>query len=230
MSMPSGTTEMRVAGMPRYVRMNSCVLADGDKPIHGIDVGANERQRLLAIGRCEAVEKQFLALERDEDRLPERAFQGAGHRDHERVGKIHDVRWRLVARPFDQLVELLAQRAMLPFQHRHGEIAEQARITGHGTPGKRVDDTWGIPQTVEKPGRLPEQRGILLKIDADTAEEHAAAADVRLVRPRRRIDRHQCHVVMPRHQLARQRVVAETAHQCIPAAPAVMDKMRIVYW
>src|SRR5687768_14099934 len=52
---------------------------------------------------------------------------------------------------------------------------------------------------------------MLLQVDADAAEQHAIATDVRLVGRCRRVDRHERHVVAARDQLTRERVVAGTA-------------------
>ena len=55
------------------------------------------------------------------------------------------------------------------------------------------------------------KRHVLLQVHADPAKQHAIATDVRLVRPRRRVYRHQSDVVATRQQLARQCVIAGAA-------------------
>src|SRR5215216_2687825 len=67
-----------------------------------------------------------------------------------------------------------------------------------------------VPQPVEQARRVAEEGRVLFEVDADAAEEDAPAADVRLVRQRRRVERHEHNVVPARQQLRRQRVVAQT--------------------
>src|SRR4026207_1763566 len=52
---------------------------------------------------------------------------------------------------------------------------------------------------------------MLLEIDADTAEQHVAPADIGVVGEGWRVDGDQRRVVPASHQLDRQRVVAQTA-------------------
>ena len=60
---------------------------------------------------------------------------------------------------------------------------------------------------------------VLVQVDADAAEEHAARADVALVGPRRRIERQERHGVAAGDELRRKRVVAEAASAIHPGGP-----------
>ena len=85
-----------------------------------------------------------------------------------------------------------------------------------GRPGSRAAtrsrmNARRVPQPVEQRGVCRNSGDVLLQVDADAAEEHAAAADVRLVGQRRRVDGQQRDVVAARHQLGGQRVVAQAA-------------------
>jgi hypothetical protein len=56
---------------------------------------------------------------------------------------------------------------------------------------------------------MAEDRQLVFEVHTDAAEKHAAPADVRLVGPRWRVQRHQDDVVTAAHELRRQRVVAQ---------------------
>ncbi len=84
------------------------------------------------------------------------------------------------------------------------------RIGGNGPARDRLDDTRGIPQAIENRRSMPEQRHVLLEINADATEENAFPADAGLVIAHRRVHRNQGDVVTLRHQLRGQRIIAQT--------------------
>ena len=84
--------------------------------------------------------------------------------------------------PLEQLVELLAQHAAVALEHRDRQVAEQLRIGRDATGSANALITARrVPQPIEEARRPAEEREVLLQVDADAAEQHAVAADVRLV-------------------------------------------------
>ena len=69
-----------------------------------------------------------------------------------------------------------------PFEHRHRQVAEHLRIGRDRSAREAPITARRVPQPIEETRRLPEERHVLLQVDADAAEQHAVPADVGLVR------------------------------------------------
>ena len=203
-----GDAALRNAQQLRHHR--DIPLADGHETVDVLHLPPNELDRPRSIGLDEAREKQVFALERAAHGPLQRLAQRPRQADEERVRKVHDVGHRLAGDPLEKLRELLPEHAAVPFEHRDHEIAEQLRIGGQRSAGERVDDGRRIPQSIQEPRRLPEQRQVLLQVDADSTEEHPIAAHVGLVGCRRRVKRNQGHVVTALKQFDGQPVIAGT--------------------
>ena len=133
------------------------VIADGDEVIDVADLFADQVQRLIAIGRSQTVEEQLLALQRAAHRPIQCFAKRRRQRDKQGVGKVDDVRQRLVADPVEQLVEFFAEHAVGRREHRDRQIAQQFGIVGDRTAGDSVDDQGESQKRSRK-------RGVLRKI------------------------------------------------------------------
>ncbi len=129
--------------------------------------------------------------------------------DQQRERQIHDVEPRLRFEPAQHLEDLFALEAGQASQHRHRHLAEHRRIDFDLPFRRHPEHGVRIPQPIEKRRRVPEQRDVLLEVDADTAEQHARRADIFLIRRRRRVDRREQDVVAAGEQRRGQRVVAQ---------------------
>jgi hypothetical protein len=190
------------------------VFADRDEAIHVSDLRANQIEGALPIRLDETLEKEILPLQRAAHRSLQRLPQRLRQADEQRVGEIDDVRQRLLVQPLQQLVELLPENALTPFEHRNHQVAEELRIGRERAARERPDDTRGIPPSVHEARRIPEQREVLLKVNADAAKQHTIPADVGFVGGRRRVERQERHLVATGQELDGQCVIAR-------AAPAV---------
>ena len=112
--------------------------------------------------------------------------------------------------PIDQLLNLLSLVAGLAAKHRHGHVAQLGRLDAHAALRHLLQQARMIQQPIHPPRRAAKHRELLLQIDVDAAEEHAANADVRLVGPERRVGRHQQHVFAQIQERGGQRVVVQT--------------------
>ena len=212
MLMPSGTTEMRARGMPRYCDMNAAQYSPTATNRSTLSTwSADQRERLLAVRRHEAVQEEFLALHGATDRPVECPLQRRRERDEQCVRQVDDVGERLRANPVHQLVELPAQSALLALQHGDRQASEHPGIGRDGAARKGLDHTRRVPEAIEQPRHAAKDRRVLLQVDADPTKEHAWATDIGFVGPGRRVHRQQRHIVAERHQLPGQRVVAGAA-------------------
>src|SRR5205085_3059155 len=134
---------------------------------------------------------------------PERGFEWSSQADEQRIWKNHDIRQRLRAHPFEQLVKFFALASVLTAQHRDSQLTQMPRADGNGAACSGLQGRVGVPETVHPRRREPQRRKMLLEINTDAAEKYFFAADVRLVRQRRRIERDENHVVSLGHQLRR---------------------------
>ena len=105
-------------------------------------------------------------------------------------------------------------KPLVAAQHRDGHFAETLRVDFDLALRGQFDHPLRVPQAVDEPRRVSEERRMLLEKDADAAKHDVMLADVRLVGSCRRVDRRQHDVVPARHERGRKRVVAQ-------AAPAV---------
>jgi hypothetical protein len=190
------------------------VVADREEGVHGSDLPADERERLRAVRLDQVLQEQVLPLQRAADGPAQAAAERAGQADEQRVGQHHDVVGRLRLQEVQELQDLLALEAVLALQHRDRQLAQHLRVDRDGAAGQGANDRGRVPDPVEHPRGLPEERHVLLQVHADAAEEHAVVADVGLVGDGGRVDRQQRYVVPAGDHLRGQRVVAE-------AAPAV---------
>jgi hypothetical protein len=99
--------------------------------IHVGDLRANQVDGARAIRLDQPVQEEIFALERAADRTLQRPSQRGGQPDEERVRQVDDVGDGLVGDPLEQLVELPAQDALVPLEHRNGHVAQQARVGRH---------------------------------------------------------------------------------------------------
>src|SRR3989338_5494307 len=65
------------------------------------------------------------------------------------------------------LLDLLAQHAVLALEHRDRQIPQRARVGGDGAPGDGADHPRRVPEPIEQSRSLPEERHVLLEVDAD---------------------------------------------------------------
>src|SRR5262249_15636689 len=107
--------------------------------------------------------------------------------------------------------ELFALIAVLAPQHGHGHLAEHRRRRCNRAFRGGPQREHRIPGPVQEPWKLAEQRPLLLEINTDATEEKLIGADVRLVRPGRRVQRKQDDIMTLGDELARQGIVAQTA-------------------
>ena len=190
------------------------VRARGDEAVHGSGVPRDERLRPRAPGLAERLEEEVLALERADDRTAEGPLQRRRHADEQGVRQDGEVERRLVPEEADDLPELLGLETLLSLERRDGEGPEVAGVHGHAAARRGPDHRGPVPQPVEDGGGPPEERHVLLEVDADPAEGDVAVAHVGLVGERGRVDGQEQHVVPAREKLAGEGVVAQ-------AAPAV---------
>src|SRR5437660_467019 len=108
------------------------VIANGDERVHRLDLCANEVQRLCAPRVAKPFEKQFLALQRAAYGTPERGFEWSSQADEQRIWKNHDIRQRLRAHPFEQLVKFFALASVLTAQHRDSQLTQMPRADANG--------------------------------------------------------------------------------------------------
>ena len=180
---PEGHRAQPRAGQVQVARhVLGVEIADRDEARDGVPVRPDQAQRLRAVFRGKALQEEVLALQRAAHRPPQGADERRGEAEQQRVGQHDEVERRLPADPLHELHDLLALEAVLAPQHRHRHRAQEARIdAGHGSSGHRAQDRRSVPHPVEDGRGVPEQRHVLLQVDADPAEEHAVVAHVGLV-------------------------------------------------
>jgi hypothetical protein len=187
------------------------ITADRKERIHVHAGRPNQIEGLLAVRLAERVQEQVLSLERAADWRAERAAQRGCQADQQRVGQVDDIERALGGQPVEHLADFLALEALVSAQHRHGQLAEALRIDFDLTLRGHADQPVRVPQPIEQARRMPENRRVLLQVDADAVEEHVARADVPLVGPGRRVDRREDYVVAAREELRGKRIVAQAA-------------------
>jgi hypothetical protein len=90
---------------------------------------------------------------------------GCAQADEQRVGEVDDIRQRLVAEPVQQLVELLPEDALTPFEHRDHQVAEELPDRSKSERLANARMTRGESHHLsEEAGCVPEQREVLLKV------------------------------------------------------------------
>ena len=182
--------------------------------------------RRSALGQ--RLEEDVVALKRDEDRHAERSLQCRNHAREQGVGQHDDVGLDLGREPADELRDLLPLLAVLPSEHGDGQVAELAVLASDGEPRHPAQQPAEVEQPVEEPRRVAEQPELLLQVDVDAAEEDAALADVVLVGADRRVGGDEQRVVARACTRAATSVLSRMqVPQYMPAAPAVMDAIRM---
>ena len=142
------------------------IVADGKKSIDLVHLLPDQVDCLLAIRLDETVQEQIFPLQRAGDRPLQRLPQWPGQADEQRVRQIHDVRHRFIREPLEQLVEFLSKHAAIAFEHRYRQVAQELRIGGERTAGKRADDRRRVEKAIDgmsdEPRHPAEQRNALL--------------------------------------------------------------------
>ncbi len=157
------------------------ILADRSEAVHVLDVGADQIERLCAVGFRELAEEQVFALEGAADGAADGFADGLGEADQQRIRQRHDVGRRLAAQPGRQFMDLFALAPVFAAQHGDGHFAQQVGIHRNRAARGELQGPLGIPEAVEQPRRVAEKAGVLFEIDADASEEDLVRGHVGLV-------------------------------------------------
>ena len=114
------------------------------------DVGANQLQGSFLIARWEALQEQVLTLKGAANGAVSRLLERASEAEEEAVPQVEDVRSRMGPKPFNQLHEFLALKALLTSQDRDGKVAQGFRVAFQGPSGSQIKGKWGVPDPIQE--------------------------------------------------------------------------------
>ena len=175
------------------------------------DLAAHELQHARPILLSQPLDEDVLTLQRTAHRTPQRLFERSHQRDQQRVGDVDHVGLRLAAQPVHELRKLFLLQPVLALEHGQGQLTEESWRSLDAPARDGAQEPGGLPQPIEQPWGLAEQRDVLFQVDADASEEDPMLADVRLIGRQRGVRGHERDVVTARQQRRGKRVVAYAA-------------------
>src|SRR5262245_47015907 len=156
------------------------VAAGGNEPGRSRAVLTDERDRLLAVRSRKCIEEDVIALEIRHDRHAEPAFDLGDQAGEQDVRQRDDFRFDVTGEPIHQPFEFAALMTVLAAEHRDQEVAELG-VVGRAAEAFDPTENRRVVEPIAGEPRDRPERGELVEVDVDAAEEDAGGADVVLV-------------------------------------------------
>jgi hypothetical protein len=147
------------------------VSTGSDAAVETGDVGGEEVHGLGPVLVEEGVEKGVLALQKTIDGNVQLPFYDPTKSREKDGGEEDDVGLFVFAKPIDDFLHLLYERAILALEGGQGDLTEILAGSHAAAGGRLAEEPLGVESTIDPLGSVPKERELVLEVNVYAPEE-----------------------------------------------------------